>query len=125
MKKWLYVLGPGTMLAVFLFFYFASRAETVARETAAKAEAARQKAEADEKKHVAEQKAREDAERRNAEREAADAKAAQDKLEKYQADMRRIQEDTDKSNALEEGLGAHDRARYPSQAEGRAVPRGL
>lgn len=102
MKKWLYVLGPGIMLAVFLFFYFASRAETEAREKAEKVEAARQKAEADEKKHVAEQKAREDAERRNAERAAEEAKTAQDKLEKYQTDMRRIQDDTDKSNALEE-----------------------
>jgi hypothetical protein len=102
MKKWMYVLAPGAMLAVFLFFYFASRAETAQREKAHQEEVARAKAEADEKKHVAEVKAREDADRRAAEREAEDAKAAKDKEAKYAANMQRVQSDTDKSNAQAE-----------------------
>lgn len=102
MKKWLYVLAPVAMIAVFLFFYFASRAETEAKEKAHAEEVAKEKAEADEKKHIAEEKAHEDAERRNAEHMAEEAKAAKDKEDKYNADMARIQADTDKFNALAE-----------------------
>jgi len=102
MRKWLYVVGPGLMLAVFLFFYFASKAETEARERTEKIEAARQRAEADEKKHQAEAKARDDAERRNAERLAAEAKAEKDKQQRYDSDMSRIKDDTDRSTALTE-----------------------
>jgi hypothetical protein len=100
MKKWLYVIAPGAMLAVFLFFYMSSRAETKAREQAHNEEVAKQKADADEKKRIAEQTAKEDAERRNAEREAEEVKAAKAKQDKYDADMAAIQADTDKSNAL-------------------------
>lgn len=107
MKKWMYVLAPGAMLAVFLFFYFASRTESLAREKAHKEEVAREKAEADEKKHIAEVKAREDADRRNAEREAEEAKAAKEKEAKYQASMDRIQADTDKSNKQAEEYAKH------------------
>ena len=103
MKKWLYVLAPAAMLAVFLFFYASSRAEARAKEAAHQEEIAKQKAEADEKKRIAEAKARDDAKQREAEREAADAKAAKDKQDKYDADMLRIKQDTDKANALAEG----------------------
>jgi multidrug efflux pump subunit AcrA (membrane-fusion protein) len=102
MKKWLYVLAPTAMLAVFLYFYFDSRAETEAKEKAHQEEVAKAKAEADEKKHIAEVKAREDAERRNTEREAEDAKTTKEKEEKYLSEMRRIQDDTDKANTLAE-----------------------
>ncbi len=103
MKKWLYVLAPAAMLAVFLFFYFESKAETEAKERAHQEQVAREKADAEQKKQIAEAKAREDAERRNAEREAEDAKASKEKEDKYLAGMQRIQSDTDKSNALAEG----------------------
>jgi len=102
MKKWMYVFGPGIMLAVFMFFYLASREETEAKlkaEKARKEEVARQ---AEEKRQIAEKKAREDAERRNAERAAEEAKAAKDKQDKYDADMRRILDDTAKANASAE-----------------------
>jgi len=99
MKKWMYVLGPGTMLAVFLFFYFASKTETEARLAAEKARKEEVAKEAEQKKQVAEAKAREDAERRNAERAADEAKIAKEKQDKYDAEMRRILEDTDKANA--------------------------
>jgi len=102
MKKWMYVLGPGIMLAVFMFFYLASREETEAKlkaEKANKEEVARQ---AEEKRLVAEKKARDDAERRNTERAAEEGKAAKDKQDKYDADMRRIKDDTDRANASAE-----------------------
>jgi hypothetical protein len=99
MKKWFYVLFPAILLGVFLFYYTASKAETEARVRAEKAELAKEKAEADQKKAVAESKAREDAERRAAERAAEEAKAAKDKEDRYNQEMARIKEDTDKSNA--------------------------
>jgi hypothetical protein len=102
MKKWLYVIAPGIMLAVFLFFYMSSRTETLARDAQHRQDVAREKAEADQKKAAAEANARADADKRAAQRAADEAKTAQDKLDKYNADMKRIQEDTDKSNALGE-----------------------
>jgi hypothetical protein len=99
MKKWFYVLFPAILLSVFLFYYTASKAETEAREKAAKAEMAKEKAEADQKKAAAEAKAREDAEKRAADRAADEAKAAKEKEDKYNSDMARIKEDTDRSNA--------------------------
>jgi len=99
MKKWFYVLFPAILLSVFLFYYTASKAETEARDKAAKAELAKEKAEADQKKATAEAKAREDAERRSADRAAEEAKAAKEKEDKYNTDMARIKEDTDRSYA--------------------------
>ena len=99
MKKWFYVLFPAILLGVFLFYYTASKAETEARDKATKAEMAKEKAEADQKKELAEAKAREDAERRSTERAAEEAKAAKDKEDKYNSDMARIKEDTDRSSA--------------------------
>jgi hypothetical protein len=99
MKKWFYVLFPAILLGVFMFYYTASKAETEARDRATKAEMAKEKAEADQKKALAEKKAREDAEKRSADRAAEEAKAAKDKEDKYNADMARIKEDTDRSNA--------------------------
>lgn len=106
MKKWFYVLFPVALLAVFTVFYMSSRSETLAKEQAHREEMAREKAEADQKKQIAEAKAREDAERRNVERAAEEAKAAKDKEDKYNADMARIKEDTDKSNATAETYAA-------------------
>jgi hypothetical protein len=102
MKKWLYVLAPAAMLAVFLFFYAASRTEARNKEVAHQAEVARLKAEADQKKQEAEARAKADAQQREAEREVAEAKAAKDKQDKYDTEMRRIQAETDKANALAE-----------------------
>jgi chromosome segregation ATPase len=99
MKKWMYVLGPGIMLAVFMFFYLASKEETEARLKAEKAHKEEVAKEAEQKKQLAEAKAREDAERRNAERAADEARIAKEKQDRYDADMRRIKDDTDKANA--------------------------
>jgi chromosome segregation ATPase len=103
MKKWLFVISPGCMPAVFLVFYFANRAQEEQREQAHEVELARQKADADQKKAIAEEKAHADAEQRNQERLAEEAKTAKDKQDKYDAEMARIQADTDKANASAEG----------------------
>jgi membrane protein involved in colicin uptake len=95
----MYVFGPGLMLAVFLFFYFASKAETDARLRAEKIHKEEVAREAEAKKQAAEAKARADAEARNAERAAEETKAAKDKQDKYDNEMRRIKDDTDKANA--------------------------
>jgi hypothetical protein len=102
MKKWLFVISPACMLAVFLVFYIANRKDEEAREAAHQAELARQKADADEKKKVAEAKAHEDAEKRNQERIAEEARVAKEKQDKYDAQMARIKADTDGSNASAE-----------------------
>jgi hypothetical protein len=102
MKKWLFVISPGCMLAVFLVFYFANRKEEEAREKVHQEELARQKADADEKKRIAEAKAHDDAEKRNQERIAEEARVAKEKQDKYDAEMARIRGDTDGSNALAE-----------------------
>ncbi|HEY1848482.1 MAG TPA: hypothetical protein VGG37_04720 [Opitutaceae bacterium] len=99
MKKWMYVFGPGIMIAIFLFFYMASKAETDRKIAAEKAEKVRAEAEADQKKKIAEKKAQEDAERRNVERAEAERKAAAEKEARYEADMKRIKDDTDRLNA--------------------------
>ena len=106
MKKWFYVLAPSAMLGVFLFFYFASKAETEAREKAKQEEVAKAKAEADEKKHLAEVKAHEDAERRAAEQAADEAAKAKAKQDKYDTLMARIKEDTARANASSEKYAA-------------------
>src|ERR1019366_833395 len=99
MKKWMYVLGPGLMLAVFLFFYFASKSETDARLKEEKAHKEQVEKDAEAKKQAAEAKARADAEARNAQRTTDEAKIAKDKQDKYDSDMRRIKDDTDKASA--------------------------
>jgi chromosome segregation ATPase len=102
MKKWYFVIAPILMLGVFLVFYFLSTAETERREQVHLAALAAQKADADQKKKIAEETAREDAEKRNEQRLADEAKTAQEKQDKYEAAMRKIQEGTDKANATAE-----------------------
>ena len=102
MKKWLYVLFPTALLGIFLFYYFASKAETEARERVHREQVAREVADANQKKALAEAKARDDAERRNVERAAEEAKAAKDKEEKYNSEMARIKSETDRENASAE-----------------------
>lgn len=99
MKKWMYVIFPTVMLGVFLFFYFAEAKQAEIKEKQRSAELAKQKADDAEKKRIAEEKARVDSAKRQAERAAEDAKREADKLAKWQADGKRIQDDTDKSVA--------------------------
>ena len=95
----MYVIFPTVMLGVFLFFYFAEAKQAEIKEKQRSAELAKQKADEAEKKRIAEEKARVDSARRQAERAAEDAKREADKLAKWQAEGKRIQDDTDKSVA--------------------------
>jgi len=95
----MYVIFPTVMLGVFLFFYFAEAKQAEIKEKQRSAELAKQKADDAEKKRIAEEKARVDSAKRQAERAAEDAKREADKLAKWQAEGKRIQDDTDKSVA--------------------------
>ena len=100
MKKWMYVISVGSMLAVFLFFYTTHLKQADLRDKQ-RAEEARLKKEADDAaKKVREDQARKDAEDRAAKR----IKDEQDKEAKHLAEMladnKKIQDDIDKNNAL-------------------------
>jgi hypothetical protein len=92
MKKTLvtYLLIPGIMLAVFIFFYLGAVKEmNVKAEQAAAAKALAATEEANRKAEI-ERKANEDAERRQKEREAADAAKEAKKEADYQAVMTQL-----------------------------------
>ncbi len=99
MKKWMYLIFPGAMLGIFLFFYFAEAKEAEIKEQQRIAEDTKRKADDAERKRVIEEKARQDAERRTAERLAAEKQKEDEKLAKWQADGKAIQDATDKANA--------------------------
>ncbi len=99
MKKWMYVISVGGMLAIFLFFYFSHIKEAEQQEKIRQEKLEQdRKAEAAKKAEI-EAKARADAERRAAERAAADAKKEAEKVAKWEAENRHIQEETDGYNA--------------------------
>lgn len=99
MKKWLYVISVGSMLAVFLFFYFSHVKEAEIREKLRAEQVAQTaKVEADRKAAI-EAKAREDAEKRAADRIAAETKKEADRLAKSQAEMRKLRDETNELNA--------------------------
>jgi ABC-type Na+ efflux pump permease subunit len=104
MKKWLFVISPALMLAVFIVFYLSDRAQSEIREKAHQEELAKLKADAAQKKAEAEAKAKEDAQKRDEERKAEQARLAKEKQDKYDADMARIKAETDKSNATAQGF---------------------
>ena len=95
----MYVIFPAAMLGLFLVLYFSAAKKAELKEEQRAAEIAKQKADDAEKKRVAEEKARVDAAKRSAERAAEEAKKESDKIAKWQADSKRIQEDTEKSLA--------------------------
>jgi len=99
MKKWMYLIAPSIMLALFLVFYTSAMKETELREKTKAEQIARAKAAATEKKRVIEEKARLDAQRRATERAAEDLKKEADRIAKWQGESKKIQDDTDKAFA--------------------------
>lgn len=99
MKKWMYVISVGGMLAVFLFFYFASLKESQIKEQHRAEQVAKERKADEERKAVIEAKAREDAARHTAERAAADAKKEADKIARQKAEDQKIQDATNAHNA--------------------------
>ena len=99
MRKWIYVLCPLIMLGIFLVIYTTKSQEVEALEAAKAAQIAQQKAVEAANRKIIEEKARQDAEKRAAEREAEAKKKEADKAAKYAAEMKKIQDDTDKASA--------------------------
>jgi hypothetical protein len=99
MKKWMFVIFPGILLVIFLFFYQQTASEVRAKEKAAAEAADRAKAEDAARRADIELKAHQDADRRAAEAAAeeqqkeAEAKANRDKL------LADIQSHTDANDA--------------------------
>jgi len=106
MKKLLltYVVLPGIMFGIFLFFYNGAVKEMHAKEAAQlAAKKAKDQAEAD-RKAVIEKKALDDAERRQKERAAEDAKKAAEKEAAYTKVMTQLSSDTADENAQADKL---------------------
>ncbi len=98
MKKWMYVISVGSMLAIFLFFYFTHLKEAEIRDKARAAQIAQQQKDDADRKALIEAKAREDATARAAARAADEAKKEADKVAKWEADGQKIKDQTDKYN---------------------------
>lgn len=101
MKKWMYVIFPGSGLAIFLVFFLSHTKEMEQREAVRQAEVTRQLAEADAAKKVAEEKAHKDAQARAEQHAAEEAEKAAAKAAKQAAADKEVKDATDK--ALAEG----------------------
>jgi hypothetical protein len=99
MKKWIYLIIPGTMLAVFLVFYFAHEKERTERETSRKAVMAQKLAEEARIKAETEEQARKDAARKHAEREAEEKRKEDERQAKQAAADKQIRDETNAARA--------------------------
>ncbi|MEO6005946.1 MAG: hypothetical protein ABIZ04_08785 [Opitutus sp.] len=99
MKKWMYVISVGGMLAVFLFFYFSFLKQTEIKEKQRAEQVAQERKVEEERKAAIEAKARDDAAKRAAERVAAEEKKEADKLARWNAEGQKIQDATNAANA--------------------------
>ncbi len=97
MKKWMFVIFPGILLIIFLFFYQQTSAETAAKEKAHTEAAARQKAEDAARKAEIEQKARVDADKRAADAAAEEARKEADAAAKKKAARDKIRTETEQA----------------------------
>jgi hypothetical protein len=98
MRKWIYVLCPTALLAIFIFYYSIKSAEVEAREKARAEQVAAQKAADAESRQAIEEKARQDAAKRAEDRAAEAAKKEALKAAKYAAYMAKLQDETDTAN---------------------------
>src|SRR5258708_1207494 len=99
MKKWMYLIFPGIMLAIFLMVFLSHSKEAEAREaTRLKVVADKMTADAAKKK-ADEDRARADAQKRADERAPEEAKKEADKIAKQAAIDKDIKDATDKANA--------------------------
>lgn len=90
MKKWMYVIFPGSMLALFLVFFLSHEKEMKARAEQQAISLKAQQDDAAAKKKVAEDKAREDAKKRAEDRAKDDAEKAAAKLAKQAAEDKKV-----------------------------------
>lgn len=94
MKKWMYLIAPGLMLAGFIVLYFSHAEALHQKEAALKAKIEQERIEAEEKKKVAEAKAREDAKKRQEERDAEEKKKQDEKAARQAADDQKVRDQT-------------------------------
>lgn len=99
MKKWLYIIAPAIMLAVFTFFYFSQAKELEIREAERQAQIEKERQVDEARRAAIEEKARLDAAKRAAEREAEAAAKEAERVAKWEAEGQEIQEATDAYNA--------------------------
>jgi len=99
MKKWMFVIFPGILLAVFLAFYFPNRAETEATLAKQAADAQHKKEVDDAAKAAAQEQARISAKQRADDQAKEDAAREQAATDKWNATSREIQKTTDEANA--------------------------
>jgi len=98
MKKWMYVISVGSMLAIFLFFYLTHMKETEILEQQRKVRFEKEQKDIAETKARNEAKAREDARARAAARAAEEAKKEADKIARWEAEGQKIKDQTDTHN---------------------------
>ncbi|MEN9636610.1 MAG: hypothetical protein RL077_5014 [Verrucomicrobiota bacterium] len=94
MKKWMYLIFPGVMLAAFLVFFTSHKAAAEVKEAKHIAQIAKDKSAAEEKKRAAEAKAREDSRKRTEERDAEDKKKEEEKTVRQAADDKKVRDAT-------------------------------
>jgi hypothetical protein len=94
MKKWMYLIFPGVMLAGFLVFYISHKEAAEIKERAHVEQVAKKKAEDEARKKAAEIKAREDAKKRADERDAEEKKKEDEKAAKQAADDKQVHDKT-------------------------------
>jgi hypothetical protein len=94
MKKWMFVIAPGLMLAGFVVLYFSHAEEMHKKQIAQKAKVEQERVAADEKKKVAETKAREDAKKRQEERDTEEKKKLDEKMARQAADDKKVRDQT-------------------------------
>jgi hypothetical protein len=94
MKKWMYLIFPGAMLALFLVFYVSHMKTAEENERVRTEVAAKKKADEEKKKKEAEDRAREDAAKKQAEREAEEKKKEDERRAKQMAADKEIRDGT-------------------------------
>jgi colicin import membrane protein len=95
-KKWMYVIFPGTGLILFLFLYFAEVKKMDEKEAAHNAEVAQLKKADEDRKARLQQEAAESQVKKAKERADELARKEADKAAKWKAEGDKIQEETDK-----------------------------
>lgn len=109
MKKWMFIIFPGAMLAIFLTFFLSHKKEMETNEAVRAATAARQQQETDAKKKADEETAHRDAVKRAEEHAAEDKRKSDEKTAKQAAADKEVQDATNK--ALADGDKAAQEAR--------------
>lgn len=99
MKKWMYLIFPSLLLAVFLTFYFMDAKRVAERDRLHAEEVVRRNAEEAQKQADLKQRAEADAKKRADERAAAEAKKEADKVARWNKAGKDIQDAMDKSVA--------------------------